>query len=102
MRGRFLNQRFGRLHKPAAEGTGGGNAAALEKEAAFLSADQDGIAVQQAVFARGAEGTDILNPENTPVRPGDGPGQHIAGGVKIGRDLDVNPVRHEEPPFINS
>ena len=84
MRGRFLNQRFGRLHKPAAEGTGGGNAAALEKEAAFLSADQDGIAVQQAVPCGRTEGKDVLDPEDAPVRPGDGPGLHITGPVKIG------------------
>ena len=89
-----------RLHKPSAEAAGGGDAAALKEEAAFLSADHDGIAVQQAVLAGGTERADVFNPENAPVRPGNGPGQHITGGVKIGRDLDVNPVRHKKPPLL--
>ena len=88
-------KRRSRLHKPSAEAAGGGDAAALKEEAAFLSADHDGIAVQQAVLAGGTERADVFNPENAPVRPGNGPGQHITGGVKIGRDLDVNPVRHD-------
>ena len=74
----------GRIHKPAAEAAGMGAAGALKIEAFFFAADDDDIAIQQAVFTGGAEGTDILNLENAPVRPGDGPGLHIAGWVKIG------------------
>ena len=66
---------------------------ALEEKAALLPADDDGIAVQTAVPG-GAESADVLDPEDAPVRPGDGAGQHIAGGIKVGSDLNINTVRH--------
>ncbi len=83
------------LHKPAAETAGMLFTGALEKEMFFLSADDDRIAVQQAAGGGGAEGADILDPENTPVRPGDEPGLHIAGLVKIGGYFYVNTIRQE-------
>ena len=69
-------------------------AAALKVEAAFLSADDDGIAVQRLAFACRTEGTDIFNPEDAAVRPGNGPGLHITGGIKVGSDLNIDTVRH--------
>ena len=69
-------------------------AAALKVEAAFLSADDDGITVQRLAFACGTEGTDILNPEDAAIRPGNGAGLHIAGGIKVGSDLNIDTVRH--------
>ena len=75
--------------EPAAE-TGGGKAGStLEKKAALLSADDYGIAVQVAVLRIRPEGADILDRKNAAVRPGDGPGLHIACLIKIGRDLNI-------------
>jgi len=88
---------------PAAETAGKRVDGMLKIETFFLSANDNGIAVQQVVFTGRAKGTDIINPENAPVRPGDGAGLHIAGGIKIGRDLNIYPVRHRKhPPLINS
>ena len=67
---------------------------ALKVEAALLSADDDGIAVQCMAFAGGTKRADIFDPEDAAVRPGDGPGLHIAGGIKVGSDLNINTVRH--------
>ena len=71
----------------------------LKIEAALFSANDDGIAVQRLAFAGRTKGTDVLNPEDTAVRPGDGPGLHIAGRIKIGSDLNIDAVRHDMPPF---
>ena len=77
-------------------------AGALEKEAALFSADDDGIAVQRMAVSGGAEGADIVNTENAPVRPGDGAGLHISGRIKIGSDSNVYPIRQEASPPVNT
>ena len=69
---------------PAAEAAGEGGGRVFEIKALFLSADDNGVAVQHMPFARGTEGADVLNAEDPPVRPGDGPGLHITGPVKVG------------------
>ena len=45
--------------------------------------DDDGIAVQQMTVTGRTEGADFINIEKTPVRPENGTGLHIAGGIKI-------------------
>ena len=57
--------------------------------------DDDGIAVQRVLFIERAEGTDVVNAEASPVRPGDGQRLHIAGGIKVGSDFYINTVRHD-------
>ena len=77
--------------EPAAEGAGERSAAVLKVQAAFLPADDHGIAVQQGIPAGGTEGTDIFNAETAAVRPDDDSGLHKTGGIKIRRDFDIYP-----------
>ena len=68
---------------PSSKRTGEGTGAVLKEETALFSVDDDGIAVQGVGFIEWAEGTDVVNAETPPVRPGDGQGLHIAGGIKV-------------------
>jgi hypothetical protein len=74
---------------------------AFKEERALLPVDDDGVTVQQRTAAGGTEGTDFVNIEMTPVRPENGTGLHITGGIEVGRDFDVNTVWHKAPPFIS-
>ena len=56
----------------------------LKEEAALLTVDDDGIAVQEGTVSGGTEGTDFINVEKAPIRPENGTGLHIPGGIKIG------------------
>ena len=67
----------------------------LKEETALFSVDDDGITVQGVGFIEWTEGTDVVNGEAPPVRPGDDPGLHIAGGIKVGSDFYINTVRHD-------
>ena len=64
--------------------------------------DDDGITVQRVFFVERTEGTDVINGETAPVRPGDGPGLHIAGVIKVGSDFYVNTVRHDTDTSIRN
>ena len=78
-----ISGRRSALDKPAAETAGTLFTGAFKKEVPFLAADDDGIAVQQMTGGGRTEGTDVLNPEDPPVRPGNEPGLHIAGRIKV-------------------
>ena len=71
----------------------------LKEEAALLTMDDNSIAVQQVAVTGRTEGADFINVEKTPVRPENGAGLHITGGIKIGSDLDIETVRHRHPIF---
>jgi len=71
----------------------------LKEEMALLPVDDNSIAVQQMIVTGGPESADFINVEKTPVRPENGTGLHIAGGIKIGSDLDIETVRHRHPIF---
>ena len=68
----------------------------LEEEAALLAVDDDGIAVQEGTVSGRTEGTDFINVEKAPIRPENGTGLHITGGIKVRSDLDVQTIRHNQ------
>ena len=72
---------------------------ALKEETALLPVDDDGIAVQQGTAASGTESTNLINCEMASVRPEDGAGLHITGGIKVRSDLDVQMIGHRHPIF---
>ena len=76
----------------------------LEEEAALLAVDDDGIAVQEGTVSGRTEGTDFINVEKAPIRPENGTGLHIAGGIKFGRYLNVYAIqcRHTSPSMLRS
>ena len=47
----------------------------------------------------GTEGANLINIEKTPVRPENGTGLHIAGGIEIGRNFYINTIQSRHPTF---
>ena len=89
----FAVLKHGWLHKPSARRAGERAGAVFKEKTALFPMDDDGITVQRVFFVERTEGTDVINGETAPVRPGDGPGLHIAGGIKVGSDSYINAVR---------
>ena len=66
------------------------------KEMLFFAADDHGVTVAPAVAAQRAGGAEIphrVDGKGAAIRPGDGAGLHIPGGVKLRGDFYIHPLR---------
>ena len=68
----------------------------LKKQMLFFAADDHGVTVAPAVAAQRAGGAEIphrVDGKGAAIRPGDGAGLHIPGGVKLRGDFYIHPLR---------
>ena len=84
------------LYKPAANGAGKHGVCAFKEQVLFLPTDYYGVAVAAHGVAGRLRGTKVpylLNLKGAPILPCDGTWAHVAGLVKICRDLHIDTFR---------